>query len=533
MFVCFSVICVEDTEHDSSTNDRIIGQYELSEYDTNGHPVWKRDSLYNFQSNTDWEIWFDTVTYFTWTIGIAPSQIIAYCNDTISPNPSDCSQWHQTPNTSPLFYESQSLQLNNGLCPTGNVSNYCIQSLSSDLDGLTGTYTQLIDGLPEWYYQDSDDDDAVVAVLHWTEIDSVIETHYGWTITVGQSIEAYCLFADEDVSITDPTECNEWLDASRQVDNSFDIDSNICEGDIVIDSNISLICLQHNSEIYSGVYKREFSSIIVANHRVWSMSVGNDIFSFLYYEIGDGWALTKNQNYLNNIEANNLNNFALIDDTDIIATCLDEMGLTDNPIACNNDWSIVEEFNLFAVTDSAECEIPIITTTIYPETTLLDDDDAESSGSQNEELLLGLGTTEYIGISAAVLVFPICILCFICYRKRRDDALTNNNGKDEHGIALQPYVPATMETNQKQRKTAPTSVTVASTSNPNVDDAENTLESTNALINVYDDDMAPQQGTLDNDYNPFMRDSIIRSGMTIDETKMSLNEQDIMSAFDE
>ena len=117
--------------------------------------------------------------------------------------------------------------------------------------------------------------------------------------------------------------------------------------------------------------------------------------------------------------------------------------------------------------------------------------------------------------------------------RRNDDALTINNGKDEHGIALQPYVPATMETNEKQRKTAPTSVSVASTSNPNVDDAENTLESTNALINVYDDDMAPQQGTLDNDYNPFMRDSIIRSGMTIDETKMSLNEQDIMSAFDE
>eukprot|EP00483_Globobulimina_turgida_P001487 UN01489 len=66
---------------------------------------------------------------------------------------------------------------------------------------------------------------------------------------------------------------------------------------------------------------------------------------------------------------------------------------------------------------------------------------------------------------------------------------------------------------------------------------DSTMDSTQALINVYDEDDAIQPNAdemigTDTD-NPFLRDDILRTGQTIDETHHSLKSSDLMNVFDD
>ena len=68
--------------------------------------------------------------------------------------------------------------VSSGLCPAtdanANSTNYCIKSNLGTMAGLTGTYTQLIEGIPEWFYTGGDK----IAILHWTELyDATYSSH--------------------------------------------------------------------------------------------------------------------------------------------------------------------------------------------------------------------------------------------------------------------------------------------------------------------------------------------------------------------
>jgi len=530
--------------------------------DSNGHPIWTQDSSYNIGSSTDWSIFFDVQTYFNWVIG-TEQMVEAYCNDTISDNPIDCNEWHQKDRISNEYSVKNTLSIKGGLCPAGddskNTTNYCIKSKNDALNGYTGTYKQVIAGIPEWFYTKNSGD---VAVLYWTEWNVLNDgKYYGWKIKAGFNDEAVCRFADYDVSINNPSIrffpnlCNEWLDKTQSVDPSFDIDSNICEAsDLLIDSDATKICIEYESDdidtaysAWSGVYELFAGAQTVNNHRVWTFIFGDNIYHIIYYEIGDGWIITKDVGYNMDDE--------VISDQDIIAICNDDEGLMDNPTLCGKGWKIMDAANndteiiIYIITDNEQCNAPIIQTTLNPETTkeIIEDK------NKKEE---GFGVAEYVGFGSALLVFPICILCWFCYQRQKNKEKNNDN---DHGISLQPYVPTGMaydsykkkedrkmsyEVKKKQKeKTLKVAAPVSVMSATGADDGDDgqgsgrtdTLDSTNALINVFDDDMAPDPQIIDDDDkdNPFLIDGYIRTGQTIDETNMQQTKVDIMSAFDE
>ena len=352
-------------------------------------------------------------------------------------------------------------------CPapidTRNTTNYCIKSNSalngntaSD-DDFTGTYKQLIEGIPEWFYQNDDGD---VAILYWTEIHLAgfnADINYGWRINVEATTKATCIFSKNDTSINNPAIryypnlCQTWLDTNFDIDNSFDIDNNICENDI-IDSDITLICVvldygdDDGYSSWSGSYSLNSENVTIGNHRVWTFIYGDNEYILFYYEVGDGWCIAQNIDIDDVID--NSDQVLVVDDEDIIATCNDKKGLSSNPIQCSsNNWILMDgdddddetEISFNVITSMDECEAPIVTTTQIPITS--DDDGGGGGGEAARNPLEDFSVGEYVAIGAALLAFPLCIVCFVCYQRRKEKRKNTDN---DDGISLQPYVPTGM-----------------------------------------------------------------------------------------
>eukprot|EP01083_Nonionella_stella_P201779 737839_1 len=147
-------ICIEDEHYGRDDYYRINGEYEqLAGSDINGHPVWQQDSTYNIDSTIDWQIYFDINTYFNWVIGEGPGYppVKAYCNDSITDDPTNCSIWYKLKTGPNNYFEKvNSIIILGDICPmvdmNRNTTNYCIRSQSDDMIGYIGTYKQLIEG---------------------------------------------------------------------------------------------------------------------------------------------------------------------------------------------------------------------------------------------------------------------------------------------------------------------------------------------------------------------------------------------------
>ncbi len=202
--------------------------------------MWQQDSTYNIDSTIDWQIYFDIHTYFNWVIGEGPGYppVKAYCNDTIIDDPTNCSNnyWDKVNSITMLGKICAIADMNK------NTTNYCIGSEPDDMIEYIGTYTQLIEGIPEWFYKNI----GKVSVLYWSEfMVPLSDTCYGWKIKSNNDI-AYCCYDNDDISINNPFQpykCAQWLDSLQNTDHTFDGDGNICENNI--NSNTNMICVQY------------------------------------------------------------------------------------------------------------------------------------------------------------------------------------------------------------------------------------------------------------------------------------------------
>jgi len=171
---------------------------------------------------------------------------------------------------------------------------------------------------------------------------------------------------------------------------------------------------------------------------------------------------------------------------------------------------------------------PTLTSIIETTLTSQDDgDDSEGGHAAKEGVVFGFATQEFVAIGAAILLFPLCILGFVMYQRKKQ----RRRSKAEQSVGLTPYAPSGMSydsyrqksyehsksksrkqhslrTLQKPRTMPVPSGSTATDMHP---DDMGSLNSRNALISVYDEDL--QRGdTLSRDkshskseVNPFVK----------------------------
>jgi len=567
-----STICVEDSEYGKQDFWRINGNYERVEQVVNGSsPMWKQDSIFNIGSRRHWQLYFDYDAYFNWVIADTTtddsgsssneSLIVAVCNDdTVSNAPNNCSVWQELQNSTQQYVSSTTLMISSAVCMApdadANSTHFCVTSTHSSLAAVSGTYTQLIAGIPEWFYET---ENAEMAVLYWYEN----EVNHGWQIAVNDQVKAACVYDDdESEQVTplfirfQPILCAQWTDAiSGAIDDSFDIDGEQCATSL-IDSDTGLICVRlpiatldedDSSVVYeewSGVYALESADRIFDRHRVWSLSTDSNTYYLLYYDLADAWIVSVDDD--NNSTATGL---IVIDDAKIVAICRDASGVSADPSECaSGKWMLYDAgeeeeeedaVEVSAVATNAECVLRVNATS-PTETTL---DPSAGGSTANDGFLAEFEVWEIVLMGGGLFVVVLLIVAVLCCLKRKKNA-----DDDEHsGIAMTPYVPSGMaydtyqankehqqRVSQRALKVPPTTALTSASGdeNPSVD-GDQVGGSQRALISLFDEDDAQQPATITQaEDNPFLNDDIIATGQTFNEDG-EWNAPDVMNAFDE
>eukprot|EP01084_Bolivina_argentea_P042807 78911_1 len=307
-----------------------------------------------------------------------------------------------------------------------------------------------------------------------------------------------------------------------------------------IEAITRFICLDTGDSEWSAVY--ELDPVDINDHAVWSLDKDSHEYNILFYTQEEQWLITEDVTIASG---------RLIDQDKMIAKCIDEDGLTDDPTLCVH-WKLNDgryEQNIMTTVDTPEeCIVTFYST---------EDGDGDSQGQKGGQ---GIGEVGYIGIGVSCGVLCLCIIVFIVYKTRQNTSIKQT----DTGISLQPYVPSGMgydtykqnqtlqHQQQKRQKTpkdklslkkparAPTSVASASADPPEEPESSTNANSKNALINVFDEDEGPEDTsiaiarvtTVDDAHNPFLSDGLFNTGQTmVDEP--TLGTDAVMNAFDE
>jgi len=164
--------------------------------------------------------------------------------------------------------------------------------------------------------------------------------------------------------------------------------------------------------------------------------------------------------------------------------------------------------------------------------------------------VFGFEMEEIVAIGSAVLLFPLCVVCFVFYHKKKQ----RRRSKAEQSVGLTPYAPSGMsydsykrsqlhkETKRQGTRTLqkPRAMPLPSTSTAedmHDVDVGGSFNSRKSLISIYDEDTnrradTPEKSHSKSDYNPFLGDQIQIEPVEISDPGTPLKSE-IMNAYDE